>query len=218
MTLELQGDANDYVGKGLSGGIIAVRPSTGAAFRPEEQVIVGNVVLYGATSGRAFFNGRAGERFAIRNSGAVTVVEGVGDHGCEYMTGGLVVVLGPVGRNFGAGMSGGLAYVLDEQRTFEKHCNKEMVELTALDDADRAQVRGLLAEHAQRTGSPKAQAILADWDGQAGRFVKVFPSEYRQALEAAGAPATNGLPIAALSPSAPEELAAAAALTIEEVK
>jgi len=198
MTLELSGDANDYVGKGLCGGIVAVRPPEGAPFRPEEQVIVGNVCLYGATSGRAFFNGRAGERFAIRNSGGITVVEGVGDHGCEYMTGGLVVVLGTVGRNFAAGMSGGLAYVYDEDETFRVRCNTEMVELVPLDGEDEAKVRALLDEHVRRTGSPKAGALLAGWEAVRARFVKVYPSEFRRALEAAETPATNGLPLAEL--------------------
>ncbi|WP_306598644.1 glutamate synthase large subunit [Geothrix sp. 21YS21S-2] len=193
MTLELVGDANDYVGKGLCGGVVAVRPHPRAPFRAEDMVIVGNVVLYGATSGRAFFNGRAGERFAIRNSGATTVVEGVGDHGCEYMTGGLVVVLGTVGRNFAAGMSGGLAYVLDEDGTFAGRCNKEMVELLPLGGEDALRVRNLLAEHVERTGSVKAAEVLADWDARSARFVKVYPSEYRRALEAAASPATNGL-------------------------
>jgi len=205
-TLELTGDANDYVGKGLCGGIVAVRPPAGAPFKPEEQVIVGNVVMYGATSGRAFFNGRAGERFAIRNSGASTVVEGVGDHGCEYMTGGVVVVLGSVGRNFGAGMSGGLGYVYDEDQTFAARCNTEMVELTPLDPADVAALQALLREHVQRTGSPKAQRILDGWDTLGGQFVKVYPSEYRRAMEAASSPATNSLAISELSPPDPGDL------------
>ena len=202
MTLELVGDANDYVGKGLSGGIIAVRPPTGSPFKAEEQVIVGNVVLYGATSGSAFFNGRAGERFAIRNSGATTVVEGVGDHGCEYMTGGLVMVLGQVGRNFAAGMSGGLAYVYNEDGGFEARCNKEMVELLPLNEQDAATVKALLQEHVERSGSAKARAILDHWLTASSRFVKVYPSEYRRAIEAADSPATNGLPISELSPPA----------------
>jgi len=218
MTLELVGDANDYVGKGLSGGIIAVQPPKAAPFKAEEQVIVGNVVLYGATSGRAFFNGRAGERFAVRNSGASTVVEGVGDHGCEYMTGGLVVVLGSVGRNFAAGMSGGLAYVLDEDGRFHAHCNKEMVELIALDENDALTVKTLLKEHVQRTGSPKGKRMLENWDEVAPRFVKVFPSEYRRALEAAGSAATNGLPISELSPPGPGDLPVPAVVAGEEVK
>jgi len=218
MTLELTGDANDYVGKGLCGGIISVRPPAVSPFQPHEQVIVGNVVLYGATSGRAFFNGRAGERFAIRNSGAVTVVEGVGDHGCEYMTGGLVLVLGPVGRNFAAGMSGGLAFVYDEEGSFGTRCNKEMVELTAMDGEDAATIKALLAEHAVRTGSPRARAILDGWDSLNARFVKVFPSEYRRALEAAGAPATNALPISELSPPDPGDLPAPEPAADEEVR
>jgi glutamate synthase (NADPH/NADH) large chain len=218
MTLELVGDANDYVGKGLSGGIIAVRPPAGSTFLAHEQVIVGNVVLYGATSGRAFFNGRAGERFAILNSGAATVVEGVGDHGCEYMTGGLVVVLGPVGRNFAAGMSGGLAYVYDEEGSFEARCNKEMVELLAMDRQDGATVQALLREHRLRTGSPRAEAILAGWDTLAARFVKVYPSEYRRALEAASAPATNALPISELSPPDPGDLPAPELVADEEAR
>jgi len=218
MTLELTGDANDYVGKGLSGGIISVRPPAVSPFQAHEQVIVGNVVLYGATSGRAFFNGRAGERFAIRNSGAVTVVEGVGDHGCEYMTGGLVVVLGPVGRNFAAGMSGGLAFVYDEEASFAARCNKEMVELTVMDGEDAAAVKALLAEHAVRTGSPRASSILDGWDSLCTRFVKVFPSEYRRALEAAGAPATNALPISELSPPDPGDLPAPEPVIDEEVR
>ena len=200
MTMELTGDANDYVGKGLSGGIIAVKPPAGSPFKAEEQVIVGNVVLYGATSGSAFFNGRAGERFAIRNSGATTVVEGVGDHGCEYMTGGLVMVLGPVGRNFAAGMSGGLAYVYNEDGGFHSRCNKEMVELLPLNEQDIITVKGLLQEHYQRTGSAKAARFLANWGMASAGFVKVYPSEYRRAIEAAESPATNGLPISELSP------------------
>jgi len=218
MTLELSGDANDYVGKSLSGGIISVRPLPGSPFKPEDQVIVGNVVLYGATSGRAFFNGRAGERFAVRNSGGMTVVEGVGDHGCEYMTGGLVVVLGTVGRNFGAGMSGGLAYVLDEDGTFNARCNKEMVELLPLEENDIITVQTLLQEHIQRTGSPKAKAVLVNWDKVVPRFLKVLPSEYRRALEAAGSPATNGLPISELSPPGPDDLPVPALTAGEEVK
>jgi len=218
MTLELMGDANDYVGKSLSGGVIAVRPPKGSPFKPEEQVIVGNVVLYGATSGRAFFNGRAGERFAVRNSGGMTVVEGVGDHGCEYMTGGLVVVLGSVGRNFAAGMSGGLAYVYNEDGTFNAHCNKEMVELLPMNESDAASVQAMLHEHVERTGSPKAKAILTSWATLSSRFVKVFPSEYRRALEAAGSPATNGLPISELSPPGPDDLPVPALVAGEEVK
>ncbi|WP_437669603.1 glutamate synthase large subunit [Sorangium sp. So ce131] len=208
MTLELEGDANDYVGKGLSGGVVAVRPPREAPFRADDQVIVGNVVLYGATTGRAFFNGRAGERFAVRNSGATTVVEGVGDHGCEYMTGGTVIILGTTGRNFGAGMSGGLAYVFDEDALFEARCNKEMVALETMTAADAESVRALLEEHVRRTGSRKALELLDSWQTVLAKFVKVVPSEYRRALEAASAPATNGADgtnglVSLLSPSTP---------------
>jgi glutamate synthase (NADPH/NADH) large chain len=184
MTLHLEGDANDYAGKGLSGGIIAVRPPRTAVYRPDEQVIVGNVVLYGATSGRAFFNGRAGERFAVRNSGATAVVEGVGDHGCEYMTGGLVLVLGTTGRNFAAGMSGGIAYVLDEDGAFARRCNTELVELSPLSDREEIeQLRRLVDEHLARTRSPKARALLERWSEIHHKLVKVLPVEYRRALE-----------------------------------
>jgi len=218
MTLDLVGDANDYVGKGLSGAIIAVRPPADSPFKAEEQVIVGNVVLYGAINGMAFFNGRGGERFAVRNSGAMTVVEGVGDHGCEYMTGGIVVVLGTAGRNFGAGMSGGFAYVFDEDGQFNARCNQDMVDLMGLDANDETTVRTLLAEHVRRTGSPKAKAALESWATYAPRFIKVFPSEYRRALEAAGSPATNGLPISELSLPGPDDLPVPALTAGEEVK
>jgi glutamate synthase (NADPH/NADH) large chain/glutamate synthase (ferredoxin) len=178
--LTLTGEANDYAGKGLSGGTIAVRPPADAAFAAEENVIVGNTVLYGATAGRAFFRGVAGERFAVRNSGASAVVEGVGDHGCEYMTGGRVLVLGPTGRNFAAGMSGGIAYVLDPDATFAERCNLQLVGLEALDDDDVRAVRSLLEEHAERTESPVAARLLADWSPLA--FVKVIPHDYKRAL------------------------------------
>src|SRR5262249_27574172 len=156
VTLLLEGDANDYVGKGLSGGILAIFPPRGAGFSPSEQVIVGNTVLYGATSGRVFFSGRAGERFAVRNSGAVAVVEGVGDHGCEYMTGGRVVVLGSTGRNFAAGMSGGVADGLDADGTFETRCNMGLVGFDVIEESDAIELHGLIEEHAERTGSPVA--------------------------------------------------------------
>jgi glutamate synthase (NADPH/NADH) large chain/glutamate synthase (ferredoxin) len=190
--LTLYGDANDYAGKGLSGGVIAVRPPEDAAFLAEENVIVGNTVLYGATAGRAFFRGLAGERFAVRNSGASAVVEGVGDHGCEYMTGGRVVVIGPTGRNFAAGMSGGIAYVLDEDGLFAGRCNTQLVGLEGLTDDDAEEVRALLSEHAERTGSTVAEELLADWDTD--RFVKVVPHDYRRAL---GLPAARPLARAA---------------------
>jgi glutamate synthase (NADPH/NADH) large chain/glutamate synthase (ferredoxin) len=180
----LYGDANDYTGKGLSGGVLAVRPPEGVTFAAEENVVIGNTVLYGATSGRAFFRGLAGERFAVRNSGAQAVVEGVGDHGCEYMTGGRVVVLGPTGRNFAAGMSGGLAFVLDEDGTFRSRCNPAILpDLTELDEADAIEVRSLVAEHVERTGSPVGQRVLDEFDALLPKFVKVFPADYRRVLE-----------------------------------
>jgi glutamate synthase domain-containing protein 2/glutamate synthase domain-containing protein 1/glutamate synthase domain-containing protein 3 len=181
--LTLTGDANDYAGKGLSGGTIAIRPPAGATFAAEENVIVGNTVLYGATKGKAFFRGLAGERFAVRNSGADAVVEGVGDHGCEYMTGGHVVVLGRTGRNFAAGMSGGIAYVLDEDGGFSGRCNHELVDLEELEAADDALVRSLVEEHLERTGSVVAERLLDSWDESVPRFVKVMPRDYRAALE-----------------------------------
>jgi glutamate synthase domain-containing protein 2/glutamate synthase domain-containing protein 1/glutamate synthase domain-containing protein 3 len=183
VTLALRGETNDYAGKGLSGGIIAVRPPEMALFRAEENMIVGNTVLYGATSGRAFFRGLAGERFAVRNSGASTVVEGVGDHGCEYMTGGRVVVLGPTGRNFAAGMSGGIAYVLDVDHRFDHRCNTELVDLDPVTDEDDAELRALISEHAQRTGSLVARNLLSQWErGARDRFIKVMPRDYKKAL------------------------------------
>jgi glutamate synthase domain-containing protein 2/glutamate synthase domain-containing protein 1/glutamate synthase domain-containing protein 3 len=186
VTFTLHGDANDYAGKGLSGGVFAVRPPEGMAehFKAEENVIVGNTVLYGATAGRAFFRGLAGERFAVRNSGAWAVVEGIGDHGCEYMTGGRVVVLGRTGRNFAAGMSGGVAYVLDQDGTFAKRCNMGMVGFDALAEADAIELRVMVEEHLRRTDSPVAARVLADWDGllAGGAFVKVMPHDYKRVL------------------------------------
>jgi glutamate synthase domain-containing protein 2/glutamate synthase domain-containing protein 1/glutamate synthase domain-containing protein 3 len=186
VTFTLAGDANDYAGKGLSGGVLAVRPRHGMdeSFVAEENVIVGNTVLYGATGGRAFFRGLAGERFGVRNSGASAVVEGVGDHGCEYMTGGRVVVLGSTGRNFAAGMSGGVAYVLDQDGTFKDRCNMGMVGFEALCDADALELRELIEEHQQRTGSPVAARILAQWEQliPEGAFVKVMPHDYKRVL------------------------------------
>ena len=165
VTLELEGDSNDYVGKGLSGGRIIAYPPKTSSFLPEESILVGNVVLYGATSGEVFLNGIAGERFAVRNSGATAVVEGVGDHGCEYMTNGTVIVLGSTGRNFAAGMSGGIAYVYDDQGDFAtRRCNKASVDLEPLvDAADVDRVRGLLERHRDLTGSPRAAWILEHW-------------------------------------------------------
>ncbi len=180
----LHGDANDYTGKGLSGGVLAVRPPESAAYAAEENVVVGNTVLYGATSGRAFFRGLAGERFAVRNSGASAVVEGVGDHGCEYMTGGRVVVLGPTGRNFAAGMSGGLAFVLDEDGLLRSRCNPAALpDLCPLDEADAIELRDLVAEHVERTGSPVGRRVLDSFEELLPRFVKVFPADYRRVLE-----------------------------------
>ncbi len=186
ITLTLEGDCNDYVGKGLSGGHIIVYPSRKAKFIAEENIIVGNVVLYGAIMGEAFFRGMAGERFCVRNSGAHTVVEGVGDHGCEYMTGGRVVVLGPTGRNFAAGMSGGLAYVWDREGNFKNHCNLGMVELFAVvDSADEKELKSLIEKHAKFTGSPVAEKILVDWPARLKQFVKVYPTDYRKIVEEA---------------------------------
>ena len=186
VTFTLRGDANDYAGKGLSGGVFAISPRDGMGddFKAEENVIVGNTVLYGATAGRAFFRGLAGERFAVRNSGAWTVVEGVGDHGCEYMTGGRVVVLGPTGRNFAAGMSGGVAYVLDEEGAFPKRCNMGMVGFDEISAADAIELRTMIEEHKQRTDSSVAARVLAEWDELIGRgaFVKVMPHDYKRVL------------------------------------
>ena len=179
----LEGESNDYTGKGLSGGLMAVYPPENAAFNPTENIIIGNVALYGATGGQAFFRGRAGERFAVRNSGAETVIEGVGDHGCEYMTGGRVVVLGPVGRNFAAGMSGGVAYVLDEDGVFPGLCNQQMVDLESLEDEDVAHVRRLLEDHVRYTGSDRGEYVLDYWPELQGSFVKVMPVDYRRALQ-----------------------------------
>ena len=183
MAITLEGDANDYVGKGLSGGIIAIRPPSTASFVAADNVIVGNTVLYGATSGRAFFAGRSGERFAVRNSGARAVVEGTGDHGCEYMTGGIVVVLGPTGRNFGAGMSGGLAFVLDDLGTFASRCNLGMIGIESLDAADETVIRELVEEHVVRTGSVRGKDVLARWAEAVMQFKKVIPTEYRRVLQ-----------------------------------
>jgi glutamate synthase domain-containing protein 2/glutamate synthase domain-containing protein 1/glutamate synthase domain-containing protein 3 len=182
VTFSLRGETNDYTGKGLSGGIVSVRPPERARFRAEENMLVGNTVLYGATAGKAFFRGLAGERFAVRNSGVHAVVEGVGDHGCEYMTGGRVVVLGRTGRNFAAGMSGGIAYVYDVDRRFEGRCNLELVDLEALTDDDAQEVKALITEHVARTGSLIGRNVLAAWDGTVARFVKVMPRDYKRVL------------------------------------
>ncbi|MXW20301.1 MAG: glutamate synthase, partial [Gammaproteobacteria bacterium] len=184
VTLEVEGDANDYVGKGLSGGRVIIYPPAESRFTPEDNILVGNVVLYGATSGECFFRGVAAERFCVRNSGARAVVEGVGDHGCEYMTGGRVVILGRTGRNFAAGMSGGVAYVWNPHGEFADLCNPEMVELEPLEaEPDRAEVRELIERHLRFTGSTVARAILEDWRNSVGQFVKVMPVDYKRVLE-----------------------------------
>jgi glutamate synthase (NADPH/NADH) large chain len=196
ITFNLTGEGNDYVGKGLCGGRIVIKPP--AAFRgiPHENIIIGNTVMYGATTGEAYFNGVAGERFCVRNSGASAVVEGVGNHGCEYMTGGTVVVLGITGQNFAAGMSGGVAYVYDEDGLFAKRCNMGMVSLEKvkhvdhaaaddvhhLDQPDEITLLALIKSHANYTNSERAKAILADWEHARGKFVKVMPNEYKRAL------------------------------------
>ncbi len=187
VTLELEGDANDYVGKGLSGGKLIVYPSKKATFVPAENVIIGNVVLYGAVEGKAFFRGRAAERFCVRNSGAWAVVEGVGDHACEYMTGGRAVILGDTGRNFGAGMSGGVAYVLDANNDFASKCNQEMVDLDRLEGQEEiAIVKALIEEHREYTGSKVADRLLRDWDNTVKTFVKVMPTDYKRVLSQKG--------------------------------
>jgi glutamate synthase domain-containing protein 3 len=186
ISFSLEGEANDYVGKGLSGGRIVIFPSKKARYRPEDNIIVGNVVLYGAILGEAFFRGLAGERFAVRNSGAYAVVEGIGDHGCEYMTGGRVVVIGPTGRNFAAGMSGGIAYVLDTDGHFKKNCNPGMVDLFAVTQPqDILELKTLIEKHFRYTQSTVAEGILKDWDRILGKFVKVYPRDYRRVLEEA---------------------------------
>ena len=192
ITLRLEGDANDYVGKGLSGGRVVVRPDRRAGFVAEDNVIAGNVLAYGATSGELFVRGIVGERFCVRNSGATAVVEGVGDHACEYMTGGRAVILGPTGRNLAAGMSGGTAYVLDLD---ELRVNREMVELEALSEEDRALVHELVREHAEETGSPVAETLLADWDATIARFTKVMPADYKRVLAARERAAREGLDV-----------------------
>jgi glutamate synthase (NADPH/NADH) large chain len=193
LTLELVGEANDYVGKGLSGGRLVVRVPKGAKFLPDETVIIGNTSLYGATGGEAFFGGVAGERFAVRNSGATTVVEGVGDHGCEYMTGGTVVVLGRTGRNFAAGMSGGMAFVFDASGDFAARCNSALVELSPLaESSDVALLKQLIERHARYTHSARARHVLARWDETARQFVRVVPTEYLKALRSdVGQPARH---------------------------
>ena len=214
VTFELTGEGNDYVGKGLCGGRIAVLPPRNCPIKAEDNIIVGNTVLYGATSGECYFRGVAGERFAVRNSGAVAVVEGLGDHGCEYMTGGIVIVLGKTGRNFAAGMSGGIAYVLDEDGNFERHCNLAMVELEPVPEeavasetgevelhgrvhlnhlgkADEYLLREFIENHFRHTGSVRARTLLDNWAATLPKFVKVMPTEYRRALQIIAAEQAN---------------------------
>ena len=186
VTITLEGEANDYVGKGLSGGRIVIFPPNNSGFLPEESILVGNVVLYGATAGEVFLNGVAGERFAVRNSGASAVVEGLGDHGCEYMTNGLVVVLGACGRNFAAGMSGGLAYVLNEDGEFARtHCNPASVDLEPLhEQSDIDKLRAMIERHLALTGSPRAAWILDNWTQTLPKFLKVYPHELKKVFTA----------------------------------
>jgi glutamate synthase (NADPH/NADH) large chain len=184
ITIRLDGDANDYVGKGLSGGRIIVRPPEVSPFVAEDNTIAGNVILYGATGGDVFLRGVVGERFCVRNSGAIAVVEGVGDHACEYMTGGRVVVLGPTGRNFGAGMSGGIAFIYDGEGDFASRLNPEMVDLDPLDAEDLEWLRDRIDQHGTETGSSVAERILQNWDLEAGLFVKVMPKDFKRVLAA----------------------------------
>jgi glutamate synthase (ferredoxin) len=184
ITMRVEGDANDYFCKGLSGGKVSIFPPRGATFVPEQNMIIGNVACYGATEGEVFIRGMAGERFCVRNSGVSTVVEGVGDHGCEYMTKGTVVIIGPAGRNFAAGMSGGLAFVLDEDGSFPTRCNPQMVDLDPLDlDEDVTIVQDLLRRHIEATGSTRAREVLDNWHRLQAKFVKVFPRDYRRVIE-----------------------------------
>jgi glutamate synthase (ferredoxin) len=193
ITMTLEGDSNDYIAKGLSGGKIIVYPPKSSRFVAEENILVGNVALYGATSGEAYFRGVAGERFAVRNSGALAVIEGVGDHGCEYMTGGRVIVLGKTGRNFAAGMSGGIAYVLDAAGLFKRRCNTQMVDLEPLRDPDDIQlVRSLITRHVQYTGSELGSRVLQDFDALQSLFVKVMPKDYKRVLRAQATAAAAG--------------------------
>jgi glutamate synthase (ferredoxin) len=194
MTIELEGDANDYCGKGLSGGKIIVYPPKDSTFVAEENIIIGNVALYGATAGEMFVRGMAGERFGVRNSGVSAVVEAVGDHGCEYMTGGRVIILGKTGRNFAAGMSGGVAYVLDEAGDFPTRCNKELVGLEKLEDTDEIEeVWKLIQRHQAYTKSARAAKVLADWKKLVPKFVKVLPKDYARVLQSMKKAQSQGL-------------------------
>jgi len=184
VTFRLEGDSNDYIGKGLSGGKIVVVPPAGSTFKPEENIIIGNTSFYGATGGEAYIRGVAGERFCVRNSGAHAVIEGTGDHCCEYMTGGRVVVLGKTGRNFAAGMSGGIAYVLDESGDFDYFCNKGLVDLVSVEDkSDIQELQGMISNHLVHTQSTLASKILTNWEYYLPMFIKVIPFEYKKVLE-----------------------------------
>ena len=183
-TFKLEGEANDYLGKGLSGGRIIVVPPTDSTFQPDKNIIAGNTMLYGATSGEVYINGVVGERFCVRNSGAIAVVEGAGDHCCEYMTGGKTVVLGQTGRNFAAGMSGGVAYVYDEKGDFDYFCNMEMVELSLIEDSmDSKELHALITNHYKYTQSTKAKNILDNWRDNVDKFIKIVPIEYKKVLQ-----------------------------------
>lgn len=181
--MRLEGDSNDYVGKGLSGGKIIVHPDKRASLVAEDNIIIGNVALYGATEGEGYFRGIGGERFAVRNSGAKAVIEGVGDHGCEYMTGGVIVILGDTGRNFGAGMSGGTAFVHDPKNKLESQCNMEMILLESISPADEEELKALIANHATYTESTVAKSVLKNWPTSKNEFVKVMPRDYKRVLE-----------------------------------
>jgi glutamate synthase (NADPH/NADH) large chain len=191
----LTGDSNDYVGKGLSGGRIIIQPPPEAPIIAEHNILAGNVILYGATGGEVFLRGVVGERFCVRNSGAVAIVEGIGDHGCEYMTGGRAVILGPTGRNFAAGMSGGIAYVLDEHGDFHTRVNMEMVDLDVLDEDDQAFLFERVSRHLDETGSAVAKALLGDWAHSLLKFAKVMPKDYKRVLEAARQAEASGQPV-----------------------
>ena len=182
ITFKLEGDANDFVGKGLSGGKLVIYPPKNSQFKAEENILLGNVALYGATEGEAYFRGIAAERFCVRNSGASVVVEGIGDHGCEYMTGGKAVILGPTGRNFGAGMSGGIAYIYNDKGNFEENCNSETFELETLLDEDLNDLKDLITRHNDYTDSAVAKEILDNWETESQKFVKVMPTDYKRVL------------------------------------
>ena len=195
ITIDLTGDSNDYFGKGLSGGKLIVHAPKGASYMPEENIIIGNVALYGATSGEAYIAGMAGERFCIRNSGVTAVVEGVGEHGCEYMTGGKAVILGPIGKNFAAGMSGGIAYVLDEGNTLYKNLNKELVlTLHVEDQSEKEELRKIIGRHVTFTGSEKGKRILENFDSYIGSFKKIIPADYKTMLHLIAENEEKGMP------------------------